>query len=84
MFAWCVLATDGAQRGIDKLAIAWNQVAQKTTDQLQAMLQDLQHWEVDDDPAGLQLPRAKCHDDKTIVVWTRANSTDHMQRPVIT
>jgi hypothetical protein len=67
---WCVLATDGAQRGIDHHGIPWSELPSATTEQLRAVLDDLHRWEADDDPAGTLLPRAKRHDDKALVTWS--------------
>jgi serine/threonine protein phosphatase PrpC len=67
--AWCVLATDGAQRGFDHLGIAWADLAAVSATELQRHLDNLHRWEAEADPDGALLPRAKRHDDKTIVVW---------------
>ena len=66
---WAVLATDGAQRGIDHLHMPWQDIAARRNDELLALLQDLQRWEARQDPDGRVLPRAKRHDDKTITTW---------------
>jgi 8-oxo-dGTP pyrophosphatase MutT (NUDIX family) len=68
--AWCVLATDGAQRGFDHQAIDWTTLHTQTERDLRRLLDDLQQWETDRDPDGAALPRAKRHDDKTVVVWS--------------
>ena len=67
---WCVLTTDGAQRGIDFHGIPWPGIPTMTTKELRAMLDELHRWEAHDDPTGALLPRAKRHDDKTVVTWT--------------
>ncbi len=67
---WSVVATDGAQRGIDFHRIPWPDLLTMSTEQLRAMLDELHRWEADDDPTGALLPRAKPHDDKTVVTWT--------------
>lgn len=67
---WCVLATDGAQRSIDFHGIQWPDLPTMTMEELRAMLDELHRWEADDDPTGALLPRAKRHDDKTLVTWT--------------
>ncbi|MDQ3152562.1 MAG: hypothetical protein M3R63_12845 [Actinomycetota bacterium] len=67
---WCVLATDGAQRVIDHLDIPWADVARMPETELAALLDELHRWESDSDPNGALLPRAKCHDDKTLVTWS--------------
>jgi len=66
---WAVLATDGAQRTIDHLHMAWHDIAAKSDDELLALLQGLQRWEAERDPEGQDLPRAKRHDDKTVTTW---------------
>jgi hypothetical protein len=68
--AWCVLATDGAQHGFDHHGIDWTVLRTDRTRQLHERLDELQCWEAEHDPNGRQLPRAKRHDDKTVVVWT--------------
>lgn len=67
---WCVLATDGAQRGIDFHRIPWPDLPTMTTEELSVMLDELHRWEAHDDPTGALLPRAKRHDDRTLVTWT--------------
>lgn len=69
---WSILATDGAQRGIDFHGIPWPDLPARTTEELRAMLDELHRWEAHDDPTGARLPRAKSHDDKTLVTWTPA------------
>jgi hypothetical protein len=68
--AWCVLATDGAQRVIDHLHLDWAVLPKATQAGLDAILDDLQAWEAQQDSNASQLPRAKRHDDKTIVTWS--------------
>jgi hypothetical protein len=70
--SWCVLATDGAQRGIDHLGVPWTDLPTASTEELAALLDELHRWESDADPAGALLPRAKPHDDKTIAIWRPA------------
>ncbi|MFC3892100.1 hypothetical protein ACFOWZ_11495 [Lentzea rhizosphaerae] len=67
--SWCVLATDGAQRGMDHLGIAWAEVAEMSSGELGDLLARLHDWEERADPSGVRLPRSKRHDDKTVVVW---------------
>lgn len=66
--SWAVLGTDGAT---DLLAANpgtdWRAIAHRTDDQLQALLAQLQQWEQENDPDGQRFPRAKPHDDKTLV-----------------
>ena len=71
---WAVLATDGAQRGIDHLDRSWADVAAMGDTELTTLLTELHRWEAGNDPDGKQLPRAKRHDDKTLVAW----SPDHL------
>ncbi|MFC5053233.1 PP2C family serine/threonine-protein phosphatase [Saccharothrix xinjiangensis] len=66
---WFVLTTDGAQRPIDHLGIEWSRVAYMSTPELEDLLGRLHHWEETEDQTASLLPRAKLHDDKTIVVW---------------
>lgn len=67
--SWAVIATDGAQRVIDHLGLPWADVAASDDAELQALLGRLHRWEAESDPDGQALPRAKPHDDKTVVVW---------------
>ena len=66
--AWLVLATDGAQRGLDH-HIDWTALPSESADQLRG-LDHLHRWDHDHDPDGAQLPRGNRHDDKTLVNWT--------------
>lgn len=68
--AWAVLATDGAQRGLDHHRVRWADLPGETDAQLRARLDELHRWEAADDPHGRALPRSKRHDDKTLVTWT--------------
>jgi hypothetical protein len=68
--AWCVLATDGAQRGLDHLHTDWAALPSDTTEQLVNRLAALHRWEAVRDTDGSHLPRSKRHDDKTLVTWT--------------
>ncbi|WP_214370902.1 PP2C family serine/threonine-protein phosphatase [Pseudonocardia sp. H11422] len=67
--AWCVLATDGVQRGLDHHGIDWITLYQDSDAELAHRLDELQRWEAEQDPDGAHLPRAKRHDDKTLVTW---------------
>jgi hypothetical protein len=69
---WCVLATDGAQRGFDHLGIPWENLPAADPERLRELLDELHQWESGTDPSGAQLPRAKRHDDKTVVTWSVA------------
>ncbi|MBB4967820.1 hypothetical protein [Saccharothrix violaceirubra] len=66
---WCVLATDGFERPVEHLGIAWSDIARMNGDELSDLLHSLHRWEEHSDPDGFALPRAKRHDDKTVVVW---------------
>ncbi|MER5672578.1 protein phosphatase 2C domain-containing protein [Pseudonocardia alni] len=68
--SWAVVATDGAQRAIDHFEMRWADVAAKEAPELRSLLDRLHRWESESDPRGEALPRAKPHDDKTIVTWT--------------
>jgi hypothetical protein len=68
--AWCILATDGAQRGLDHQGADWAALPGESNEELRARLDDLHSWENDCDPNGRHLPRAKRHDDKTLVTST--------------
>jgi hypothetical protein len=67
--SWVVLATDGAQKHIDRLGGRWDAVASQDNDQLAAFLNSAQQWETEADPDGIAMPRSKRHDDKTVVAW---------------
>lgn len=67
--SWAVIATDGAQRVIDHLGLPWADVAASDDAEIRALLGRLHCWEAENDPDGQALPRAKPHDDKTVVVW---------------
>lgn len=67
--AWAVLATDGAQKHVDRLGQPWSEIAARDAEQLAAFVEAAQHWEAHADPEGVELPRSKRHDDKTILTW---------------
>lgn len=73
---WAVLATDGAADLIDHLGHSWPAIAGFDRDQLNGLLDDIHRWETDTDPNGRDLPRAKRHDDKTVVTLTCPDSFD--------
>jgi hypothetical protein len=66
--AWCVLATDGAQRPYDYRQGDWSAL-RADVHPLRRCLDQLHEWEAHCDPDGRLLPRSKRHDDKTLVVW---------------
>ncbi|MEK6437484.1 hypothetical protein [Pseudonocardia sp. T1-2H] len=72
--SWVVLATDGAQMHIDRLGDRWDVIARQGDGQLAAFLNSAQQWETEADPDGIELPRSKRHDDKTVVAWQPAAS----------
>ncbi|MCE0768113.1 protein phosphatase 2C domain-containing protein [Pseudonocardia kujensis] len=67
--AWVVLATDGAQKHVDRLGGQWPEIADQDDEQLAAFLRAAQQWETHSDPEGTKLPRSKRHDDKTLLTW---------------
>ena len=67
--AWVVLATDGAQKHVDRLGRPWSDIAARDNEQLTAFVEAAQHWETNTDPEGVELPRSKRHDDKTTLTW---------------
>jgi hypothetical protein len=67
---WCVLATDGAQRLYDHRGGDWSTLPADPS-HLRHRVEQLHRWESEHDPDGRLLPRAKRHDDKTLVVWRR-------------
>ena len=83
--AWAVLASDGAADLIDHTGRPWPDIAHADTDQLAALLAELDEWEATADPNGRALPRAKRHDDKTLVavgsVWKRARCPTRPSTP---
>ena len=65
---WMALATDGAAERIPAVGASWDQVAACDSDMLNRLLERCHHWEADTDPSGRIAPRAKRHDDKSLVV----------------
>ncbi|MEN2742735.1 hypothetical protein ABCS02_33585 [Microbacterium sp. X-17] len=64
---WAVLATDGAYRPMAHLVRDdWETIAYRSSDELKQTLACLEGWEKHTDPDGIELPRAKRHDDKAI------------------
>lgn len=65
---WIVMATDGAARPLVHLGWDdWSRIARFDSRELMALLEHCHRWETESDPDGVLLPRAKCHDDKTLV-----------------
>ena len=66
--SWAVLGSDGATDLIaGRSGNDWREIANYSSRQLRDLLVRLHEWERDNDPHGCQLPRAKRHDDKTLV-----------------
>ncbi|HEX6515536.1 MAG TPA: LYR motif-containing protein [Nocardioidaceae bacterium] len=64
---WLVLATDGAYRSMIQLGIDdWSRVADRNDADLTDLLSRCREWEAEADPDGIELPRAKRHDDKSL------------------
>ncbi|KAA8889884.1 protein phosphatase 2C family protein [Nocardia colli] len=68
---WFVLATDGASDCLEAAGISWQALAQADDAELANLLRRCQAWEAAVDPHGIQLSRAKRHDDKTVVTVRR-------------
>ena len=65
---WAVLATDGAYKTMTHLGLAdWSALRGSSSQDLADFLQQCHDWEASDDPDGQKLPRAKPHDDKSLV-----------------
>lgn len=67
---WLVMLTDGVDKPLRHLGVPVAALVQRTRDELGDQLRELHEWEEDKDPAALDLPRFKRHDDKTAVVVT--------------
>jgi hypothetical protein len=68
---WAVLASDGAYKPMTHLALAdWPRLEAADDEELEHILTECERWESEDDPRGIELPRAKQHDDKTLAVTT--------------
>ncbi|MGY4103591.1 hypothetical protein ACW2Q0_29115 [Nocardia sp. R16R-3T] len=65
---WVALATDGAAECIDAVGARWPDVAASGNSELANLLYRCHIWEAEADPNGVERPRAKRHDDKTIAV----------------
>jgi hypothetical protein len=66
---WAVLATDGAYKPMRHLGMGeWPDLRDASSDDLALLLKQCHAWEVDADPDGRKLPRAKRHDDKSLAV----------------
>lgn len=65
---WLVLASDGAYEPMTHLGLDdWPAVSAMDHEALHQLLVHCQTWESTDDPSGESLPRAKRHDDKSLV-----------------
>ena len=68
---WAVICTDGAYDPLQFLALDdWSSLVGRTAGELQNLLCRCYIWEEDIDSGGRLYPRAKKHDDKTLVVIT--------------
>lgn len=67
---WLLMLTDGVDKPMRHLGIPPEDVVRRTRTQLDDLLRDLHEWEQDKDPAALELPRFKQHDDKTAAAVT--------------
>lgn len=66
--SWAVIATDGVTDVLDHLGHpAWATIARYDRRALTDLLKYIHRWEDLEDPAGQAVPRAKRHDDKSIV-----------------
>ncbi|WP_284741839.1 hypothetical protein [Amycolatopsis sp. RTGN1] len=64
---WAGLATDGAYKPMRHLGLDdWPRLASCDAAVLQRILRRCENWEARRDPAAIELPRAKRHDDKSI------------------
>ncbi|SUA73664.1 Uncharacterised protein [Nocardia otitidiscaviarum] len=66
--AWFAIATDGVTDLLEPLEIRWQDIARMDSAELAGLLERLHRWETEVDPEGRTVPRAKQHDDKTVVV----------------
>ncbi|WP_306360856.1 protein phosphatase 2C domain-containing protein [Nocardia sp. CC227C] len=66
--SWVALATDGVTDPLEALGYSWPEVAALNSNEMADLLSRLQQWEAETDPCGVVLPRAKRHDDKTLIV----------------
>ncbi|UUV32261.1 hypothetical protein NQK81_02070 [Amycolatopsis roodepoortensis] len=65
---WAIVATDGAYTPMEHLGITdWPTISVMTAPDLHDILTRCHTWEHDVDPDARTLPRAKRHDDKTLV-----------------
>jgi hypothetical protein len=65
---WVVLATDGAADCIEAVGARWPDLAAADNAELAELLFRCHMWEAEVDPNGVERPRAKRHDDKTVAV----------------
>ncbi|SFO37838.1 hypothetical protein SAMN05216207_104918 [Pseudonocardia ammonioxydans] len=65
---WAVMGTDGAMDPLEAvLSASWPVVALYDEKQLQELLLQAHDWERRSDPGAVMMPRAKPHDDKSLV-----------------
>ncbi|WP_043603085.1 MULTISPECIES: hypothetical protein [Protofrankia] len=67
---WAAVLTDGADDPMRHLHIDVGDVVGLSEAEMAVLLADLHRWEEHKDPQGQELPRFKCHDDKSIAVVT--------------
>lgn len=66
---WAVLASDGAYAPMSHLGLAdWPDLQTADPEKLARILGECQKWEDEVDPHGIECPRAKQHDDKSLAV----------------
>lgn len=66
---WAILASDGAYKPMSHLGLAdWPNLQAADSEQLNRILGECQRWEDEVDPRGVEYPRAKQHDDKSLAV----------------
>ncbi|MGW4330277.1 hypothetical protein ACWEKR_30860 [Nocardia sp. NPDC004573] len=75
--SWAALATDGAAESLVPLGISWPQIAHMSENELSNALARCHQWETVSDPDGQHHPRAKRHDDKTLVVVRLPEARGH-------
>lgn len=68
---WAILATDGAYKPMKHLGLAdWPNLHTYSSKELARLIEKCERWEKEEDPQGVEFPRAKRHDDKTLAVAT--------------
>jgi hypothetical protein len=68
---WVVLASDGAYKPMIHLGLTeWASLETANDEELEHILSERHRWESEEDPDGIECPRAKQHDEKTLAVTT--------------